>query len=120
MLDTFAATAIVDYFLFADQGKQTSVFRFRFRKTKRSLPLPFSVCRKQTEVAVYMETWRHQMENGSPGGSPSFVHRANRSLSFVRLLTKKQTEVIRLQTDEVYFSIYGCRILQYVRQRRTS
>jgi hypothetical protein len=28
-----------------------------------------------------------------------FAHRANESLSFVRLLTKKQTEVIRLQTD---------------------
>jgi hypothetical protein len=28
-----------------------------------------------------------------------FVHRANRSLSFVRLLTKKKIEVIRLQTD---------------------
>jgi hypothetical protein len=27
------------------------------------------------------------------------AHRANESLSFVRLLTKKQTEVIRLQTD---------------------
>ncbi len=28
-----------------------------------------------------------------------FAHRANGSLSFVRLLMKKQTEVIRLQTD---------------------
>jgi hypothetical protein len=28
-----------------------------------------------------------------------FVHRANGSLSFVRLSTKKQAEVIRLQTD---------------------
>ncbi len=28
-----------------------------------------------------------------------FAHRADRSLSFVRLFTKKQTEVIRLQTD---------------------
>jgi hypothetical protein len=28
-----------------------------------------------------------------------FAHRANESLSFARLLTKKQTEVIRLQTD---------------------
>ncbi len=28
-----------------------------------------------------------------------FAHRANESLSFVRLLTKKQTEVIHLQTD---------------------
>jgi hypothetical protein len=28
-----------------------------------------------------------------------FAHCANESLSFVRLLTKKQTEVIHLQTD---------------------
>jgi hypothetical protein len=28
-----------------------------------------------------------------------FTHHANRNLSFVRLLTKKQTEVIRVQTD---------------------
>jgi hypothetical protein len=27
------------------------------------------------------------------------AHRANRSSSFVRFLTKKQTELIRLQTD---------------------
>jgi hypothetical protein len=29
----------------------------------------------------------------------SFAHRANRSLLFARLFTKKQTEVICLQTD---------------------
>ncbi len=29
----------------------------------------------------------------------SFAHRSNRSLSFVRLFMKKQTEVIRMQTD---------------------
>ncbi len=28
-----------------------------------------------------------------------FAHRTNGRLSFVRLLTKKQTEVMRLQTD---------------------
>jgi hypothetical protein len=28
-----------------------------------------------------------------------FAHRANGSLSFIRLLRKKQVEVIRLQTD---------------------
>jgi hypothetical protein len=30
----------------------------------------------------------------------AFVHHANGSLTFVRLVTKKQTEVIRLQTDK--------------------
>jgi hypothetical protein len=35
----FAETAIVDYRLsFADQGKQTSVFRFRLLQTNGSLP----------------------------------------------------------------------------------
>ncbi len=41
-----------------------------------------------------------QTENGSPGDFPKsdagFAHRANRSLSFVRLLRKG---VIRLQTN---------------------
>jgi hypothetical protein len=50
----FAETAVVDYrFSFADQGKQTSVFRFRLQQTNASLPFPFSVCSKQTEVAVF-------------------------------------------------------------------
>jgi hypothetical protein len=64
----FAKTTFVDYRLsFAGQGKQTSVFRFRLQQTKESLPFPFSVCRKQTEVAVFSsvsrcgipKTWRH-------------------------------------------------------------
>jgi hypothetical protein len=45
--------AIVDYrLLFADQEKQTSVFRFCLQQTNRSLPVPFTVSRKQMEVAV--------------------------------------------------------------------
>jgi hypothetical protein len=35
----------------ADQGKQTSVFRLQ--KANGGLPFPFSVCSKQTEIAVY-------------------------------------------------------------------
>jgi hypothetical protein len=50
----FAETAIVDYHIsFADQEKQTSVFRFRFQQTNISLPFPLSVCSEQTEVAVF-------------------------------------------------------------------
>ncbi len=48
------------------------------------------------------ETWRHQTENGSTGDFPislPFVHYVNGNLTFVRLLQKKQTEVIRLHTD---------------------
>jgi hypothetical protein len=63
----FAKTTFVDYRLsFAGQGKQTSVFRFRLQLTNESLPFPFYVCRKQTEVAVFSfvflcgipKTWR--------------------------------------------------------------
>jgi hypothetical protein len=46
----FAETAKVNYRLsFADQGKQTSIFRFTFVENKQM----FSVCSKQTEVAVF-------------------------------------------------------------------
>jgi hypothetical protein len=52
-MGTFATTAIVDYRLsFANQQKRTSVFRVRLQQTNGSLPFPFSVCSKQTEVAV--------------------------------------------------------------------
>jgi hypothetical protein len=53
-MGTFSETAIVDYRLsFADQRKQTTVFRFRLRQTKGSLPFTLSVFRKQTEVVVF-------------------------------------------------------------------
>ncbi len=57
-----------------------------------------------------METWRHKVMETS-NGKRKWKHRrfslfylpcahcANGSLSFVRLLTKKQMEVIRLKTD---------------------
>ncbi len=37
--------------MFADHGKQTSVFLFRLQKTKGSLPFLFTVWSKHTEVA---------------------------------------------------------------------
>jgi hypothetical protein len=46
---------------------------------------------------------KKQTENGSPADFPysvlPFAHRANGILLLVRLLTKKQREVIRFQTD---------------------
>ncbi len=58
------------------------------------------------------ETWRHgdmgiDMEKSNRKLKPRrfslirlmFAHRANRSSTFVHLLTKKQMDVIRLQTD---------------------
>jgi hypothetical protein len=51
-MGTFAETGNVDYrLLFADQGEQISIFSLQ--KTNGSLPFPFSVCNKQTEVAVF-------------------------------------------------------------------
>jgi hypothetical protein len=64
MMGTFAESAIVDYCLsFAEQGKVTSVFRFRLQDTNGSFPFPFSFCSKQTDVDVVRfgipETRRH-------------------------------------------------------------
>jgi hypothetical protein len=53
-MDTMAETAIVDYRLsFADQGKQTTVFRFHLQQINGSLLFMFSVCKKQTEVPIF-------------------------------------------------------------------
>jgi hypothetical protein len=52
-----------------------------------------------------METWRHHTENGKRKPKQfslirlPFAPHPNGSWSFVHLLTKKQTEVICLQTD---------------------
>jgi hypothetical protein len=62
-MDTFAETAIIDYrLLFADQGKQTSVFRlkkkktevcrFRLQQTKGSCHFPLILFSKY----IYIET----------------------------------------------------------------
>jgi hypothetical protein len=87
-MGTFAETAIVDYRLsFADQGKQTSVFRFAasnkrkyavsvFRLQETNGSVPFSIC-------LYLYIRKTELYNYIP----------------IYLLTKKQTEIIRLQTD---------------------
>jgi hypothetical protein len=49
----FDETAIIDYRLsLAGQGKQTSVFRLQ--QTNGSLLFLLSICRKQTEVFIYI------------------------------------------------------------------
>jgi hypothetical protein len=98
-MGTFAETAIVNYRLsFTNQGKQTSLFRFSLQQTNGRLPLLFSVCRKQKEVAFSvssvfrfwnsgnvetwnMGTWSHgdgdikrKTEIGSPGDFPLSVN----------------------------------------------
>ncbi len=57
-MGTFDDTANVDYRLsFADQGKQTSVFRFRIAQTKESFP--FSVS------SVFLYIYTLYTENGT-------------------------------------------------------
>jgi hypothetical protein len=53
-MGTFAETAITDYrLLIANQGKKMFVFHSVLQQTNGGLLFPFSVCRKQTEVAVF-------------------------------------------------------------------
>ncbi len=84
---------IVDYRLsFSNHGKQTSVFCFRLQQTNESFPFLFSVCYKQTEIAVFRQfhfphmyiymciyihiyiyvccRFQQKTENGSPGNFP--------------------------------------------------
>jgi hypothetical protein len=65
---TFAKTAIVDYRLsFANQGKQTSIFHFHLQQTNGSLPFPFSICSKQTEVALSISSVFYLWNSGNMG-----------------------------------------------------
>ncbi len=112
---TYAKTAIFLSPFIVCQPRKTTV---RFPFANGSLQFPFSVCRKQTEVAVFrkfcflsaefrkhgshrysdleMETWKHgnmgtSNGNGRPGDFLNllqFAHRGNGSLSFVGLLPK--------------------------------
>jgi hypothetical protein len=73
-MSTFAETATVDYRLsFADQGKQTSVFRIQQTKENCCLPLvPFflsCVC-VFIFISIFILMLLFQMENGSPGDFP--------------------------------------------------
>jgi hypothetical protein len=98
-MDIFAVTTIVDHSLsFANHGKQPSNFRFRVLPTNGSLSFPFSVCGiPETERYGDMETSdrKRKYRQFSLFHLP-FAYRANGSLSFLYLLMKKKTEVIRL------------------------
>ncbi len=49
----FSETANVDYRLsIADQEKQTSVFHLPFAENKGKFAISFSICSKETDVAV--------------------------------------------------------------------
>jgi hypothetical protein len=50
-MGTFAETAIVDYLIVRRPRKAN--FRFHLQLTDRSLPFPYFICSKQTEVAVF-------------------------------------------------------------------
>jgi hypothetical protein len=110
-MGTFAKTAIVDYHLsFANQGKQTlfsvsvgskqtEVCHFRFPFAANKWKLPFSVSfifRKYIYIYAAVSNRKQKPRQFFLIRSP-FAHHANRSLSFVCLLMKKQMEVICLQ-----------------------
>jgi hypothetical protein len=85
-MGTSADAANVGYHVsFADQGKQTSVFRY---SVFRIYILPFyeKIKRKTEDQMISLIRL-------------PFAHLSNKSLSFVHLFTEKQTVVIRLQTD---------------------
>jgi hypothetical protein len=111
---------IVNYRLsFADQGKQTSVCRFRQEQTNgkcRFQFFPFFVCVGMCVfmVCIYLYVyififtfkflcWRfkRKTENESPGNFPYSVYRLLIKLVFFRSLSKKQMEVICLQSTTV-------------------
>jgi hypothetical protein len=133
-MGTFADTPNVDYrLLFADQGKNTSLFGFQ--KTNGSLLFPFSACSKQMEnettgnfhlfaangkqkrqtsvcfLYIYKYICCHFKRKTEAQAISlirlPFAHRVNESLSFICLFTKKQTEVIRLQMDSTNLPIYA-------------
>jgi hypothetical protein len=103
--------ANIDYPLsFADQGKQTSVFCFRLQQTNGSCCLYFYTNTHIHIAHIYIYTCIYTyiyIYAVIPNGKLKprrfslillpFAHRANGSLTFICLLTKKQTEVICLQ-----------------------
>ncbi len=112
-MGTYAETAIIDYHLsFANQENKLP---FLFSANKWKFAFAFSVCSKQTEVDnfywfrfLFAEFQKHgdgDMETSNGKRKPrqfslicsSFAHHAKGGLLFVRLLTKKKTEVICLQ-----------------------
>ncbi len=117
-MDTFADTASVYHISFADQGKQISIFfvcrkqievcRILFSFAANRQKLSFSVSAGFhlnifIDIYVYISTSASN-EKWKPRQFSLihllFAHRANESSLFVCFFTKKQMEVICLQTDE--------------------
>jgi hypothetical protein len=107
-MGTFAETANFDYRLtFADQGKQTSVFRCRFRLVLLSVYIYIETT-AYIFIYIYNNISIHRIRKPRRFSLIRLlvVHRVNGSFLFVRLFTKKQTEVIRLQMDQTNLPIY--------------
>jgi hypothetical protein len=100
-MGTFTEIAIVDYLLSFDyQAERTSPFPFAANKSK--------VCHFRFLLAANKWKFMFSVSSITNGKQKPrrfsliyfpFAHRKNGSLSFVRKLANKQTEVIRLQTD---------------------
>jgi hypothetical protein len=81
---------------------QTEVYRFRFPFAGNKQKLPFSI----SSVFCLRSSGNVETSNGKREARQfslirlTFAPHANGSLSIVRLLMKKETEVDRLQTDQ--------------------
>jgi hypothetical protein len=104
-MGTFAETANVDYrLLFAELGKQTSVLSIDIYIRKQNYVYIIYI---HIHIHIHIPIYIMPLQTEDGKWKPRcfslirllFAHRTNGSLSFVRLLTKKQTEVIRLQKD---------------------
>ncbi len=118
-MGSFAETAIVSYLLFCQPRKTKFHFSFPFVANKRKLDIFVFHCSKKTEVPVFrkfhfqyrqfiqktelyiytaVSNAKQKLRQFSLNPLP-LAYCTNRSLLFVRLLVKEQTEVITLQTD---------------------
>jgi hypothetical protein len=104
-MGTFATVIVTSRSLLADKGKQTSVLCFRLQQTNgncRFSSVPFSCVCNFIYIFIYMLLFQKENGKWKPRRFPlfrlPFAHRAKGHWPFVRLVTKKQTEVICLQT----------------------
>jgi hypothetical protein len=108
-MGTFAETVIVDYHLScADQGKQTTIYRFHLQQTNGSLPFHFRFeakkCKWLFSVSSIFCFWdsSNMATNSNGKWGPRlyslicllFAHRAKRSFVVFTFVEKETNEVI--------------------------
>jgi hypothetical protein len=96
-MGTFAETAIADYRYHLPTKENKCQFSFSFAANRRKFAVSvFHLQQTNRSCHFFKRKTEAQMISFLP---LPFAQRTNRSLSIVRLLTKKQMEAIRLQTD---------------------